>query len=277
MVRLPHQDISAACKEALDAYQAEIDTVPDYLAQVDQAKALWPLRKMKPVFTEVKEKLVNMCAGARRCHYCEDSMADEIEHFRPKNIYPGQTFVWENYLYSCGPCNGPKGDRFALFEAETGNRVDLTPPRKKKSEKNPPRQAPPDGLPLLINPREEDPLDYIFLDILSGSFAFEPWETDPNTPAYQRAAYTIEVLRLNARDDLVQARRLAYSNYTARLAQYIFSHAQQAPQHELSSMIDQIQKEAHPSVWQEMKQDRTRRHIPALDNLFRQAPQALTW
>lgn len=125
--------------------------------------------------------------------------------------------------------------------------------------------------------RLEDPSAFLFLDIFNDSFAFEPWETEPNSPAYQRAAYTIEVLRLNARDDLVQARRLAYSNYTARLAQYIMRKAQQAPQNQLSTMIDQIQKEAHPSVWQEMKQNRTRRHIPELADLFRQAPEALGW
>ena len=28
-----------------------------------------------------------MCSGAERCHYCEDSKADEVEHLLPKDAY----------------------------------------------------------------------------------------------------------------------------------------------------------------------------------------------
>ena len=48
--------------------------------------------------------------------YCEDSVGDEVEHHRPKNLYPDHTFLWDNYLYACGPCNGPKNNRFAVFD-----------------------------------------------------------------------------------------------------------------------------------------------------------------
>ena len=33
-----------------------------------------------------------MCAGAKRCMYCEDSAADEVEHHLPKNLYPEFVF-----------------------------------------------------------------------------------------------------------------------------------------------------------------------------------------
>lgn len=277
MIKLPPQDISDDCKAKLAGYQEEINGEPDYLAQVAKAKGIWPNRKQNQPFEEVKAKLAAMSAGGRRCHYCEDSMADEVEHFRPKNVYPDKTFVWENYLYSCGPCNGPKGDQFAIFEASTGNHVDLTPPPVRPGKTPAPRTSPPPGEALLINPREENPLDFIFLDLLNQSYAFEPWEDDPDNPAYQRAAYTIQVLRLNARDDLVKARELAYTNYKARLTEYVFKRDNGAPQDQLDTMIDQIKKEAHPSVWQEMKQERMRQQIPELNTLFTQAPEALTW
>ena len=53
------------------------------------------------------------CApGARRCGYCEDSDGDEIEHIKPRDLYPEKTFAWENYLLACGQCNRSKSSRF---------------------------------------------------------------------------------------------------------------------------------------------------------------------
>lgn len=40
----------------------------------------------------------------------------------PKNMYPEKVFVWSNYLFSCGLCNGPKNNQFAVFD-NTGNVV----------------------------------------------------------------------------------------------------------------------------------------------------------
>lgn len=51
------------------------------------------------IFADVRRVLDEMCSGPRRCGYCEDSCADEIEHIRPKDpvsrvrVLLGQLFV----------------------------------------------------------------------------------------------------------------------------------------------------------------------------------------
>ena len=101
-------------RSQLKGFQSELSSVTPFSARVVEAKSMFSSknRKTNPVFRDVRATLDRMCQGARRCMYCEDSLADEVEHVRPKNFFPDQTFVWENYLYACGPCNGPKSDQF---------------------------------------------------------------------------------------------------------------------------------------------------------------------
>lgn len=256
-----------ATTTALARYQREIDSLDTHTKRSAKAKAIWPSRKQNRPFDDVKAKLIQMCPGARRCGYCEDSYADEIEHIWPKDIFPDRTFVWGNYLYSCGPCNGPKNNRFAVFSGNPRTKLDLIPDTI-------PATGPPPGDPLLVNPRSEDPLQYLFLDI-QDSFAFDPYADDENSEEYQRADYTIEILKLNQRDALITARKNAYGNYRARLTEYITKRDGRAPQAELDSLILGIQEEAHPTVWEEMK--RQQATIPELKALFDQTPEALNW
>ncbi len=118
MIKLPTQ-ISPSKKalEGLRKYQSEIDKLPTFEEKSRKAKVVFPKRNKNgnKVFDEIKIKLTEMCSGARRCIYCEDSVGDEVEHIHPKNLYPEMCFCWENYVYACGKCNGPKGDQFAVF------------------------------------------------------------------------------------------------------------------------------------------------------------------
>ena len=167
MIALANKTLSESAQQALESYQAEIDRKPTYPERVTEAKRIWPSRKQNRPFREVKSTLTAMCSGARRCCYCEDSMADEIEHIWPKDFYPDKTFVWENYLYACGPCNGPKGNQFALFEDVSVNLTILEHPKEA------PPVEPPSGEPVLIDPRKENPMDFLWLDVRN-SFAFTP-------------------------------------------------------------------------------------------------------
>ena len=110
MIRLPEIELPAAAADGLIGCQAKVDEKASYAEQVAEAKRLFAARNTKgdAVFDVVKATLEQMCAGARRCAYCEDSMADEVEHVRPKDLYPEVVFAWANYVYACGPCNGPK-------------------------------------------------------------------------------------------------------------------------------------------------------------------------
>ncbi|QYJ99440.1 hypothetical protein K0J45_09700 [Shewanella alkalitolerans] len=47
-----------------------------------------------------------------KCAFCECIPSEggnvEVEHFKPKSIYPELTFEWNNFLPSCRKCNGSK-------------------------------------------------------------------------------------------------------------------------------------------------------------------------
>jgi uncharacterized protein (TIGR02646 family) len=207
-----------------------------------------------------------MCSGARRCAYCEDSAADEVEHIYPKHFYPDRVFVWRNYVYACGPCNGPKGSRFSVFIADTGSQVELTRSQNTLS-------PPPIGLPGLIDPRIENPEQFLALE-LRDTFYFVERATI-GTLDYERAKYTIKILGLNEREFLPAARRSAYRDYRAHLSQYLAVRDNGGDAAELTRLAAEIRTRQHPTVWSEMKRQHT--HLPNLASLFAAVPEALNW
>lgn len=268
MIRLPDKKLSDATLAALANYQQEVDGAGAYAEQVAKAKDIWGARRRNRPFDEVKNVLTEMCSGARRCGYCEDSMADEVEHIWPKDLYPDRTFVWENYLYACGPCNGPKNNRFAILP-------DANPTQKKElSHPDAGPVPPPTGRPVLIDPRIEDPLQFLWLDV-TGTFAFTPVEDDESTISWKRADYTIDVLNLNRRDALIEARRNAYGSYRSRLFEYVTRMENNEDEAQLQAIEQEIKREGHPTVWREMKRQQV--FISELKDLFDRAPQTLNW
>lgn len=269
MIRLPNLPLPAEAQAQLAQYQQEIDTLPEYAARVARAKERFESlnRRGNATFDVVKATLTKMCVGARRCAYCEDSAADEVEHIKPKALYPELTFAWMNYLYACGPCNGPKNSRFAVFAEDSGVLTDVS--RSKKSPVVPPIH----GKPVLIDPRIEDPTEYMTLD-LRDTFFFTP-RARSGTPEYDRADYTITTLQLNLRDMLPLARRSAYRDFLAHLKQYIHDRAEGQPPEHLLRLAREIQTRQHATVWWEMK--RQHLHLPELKRLFEAAPEALAW
>jgi len=263
----------AAAMNKLAEYQAKVDGETSFELKAAKAKQLFKSRNTKTngTFKKIKVCLTAMCNSTRRCVYCEDSLGDEVEHIYPKDLYPERCFVWDNYVYACGPCNGPKSNKFAVFKDADGSFVELAP-----------ATMPPAGWAAMINPRTEDPLQFAILD-LAGSFKFYPLPSLDDRDK-KRMEYTYhDVLRLNdgEREPLRQARENAYHNYKARLFMYVRKKAEGATQAILHNITDQLTKETHPTVWKEMQ----RYHVAGilssvdaeLDDLFTQAPEALTW
>jgi hypothetical protein len=269
MIQIPSRDLPIDVTKKLRRYQAALDSEPDFGKRIELAAARFRQRNRQNnvAFRRVRSTLTSMCAGAKRCMYCEDSAGDEIEHHRPKNLYPEHVFVWENYLYACGPCNGPKNNRFAVF-ASDGSVVDVT--RKRDQPAGPPVA----GDPVLLHPRIENPLDYMMLDILGDTFLFVP-TAFAQSQEFERASYTIQLLRLNRRDHLRVARREAYGSYRARLTEYVHRRDDGAGNSALDLLTDAIRRMQHPTVWSEMR--RQSNLIPELTRLFGQAPEALAW
>ncbi len=269
MIRLPDVALPQTTADKLKAYQGEVDSVATYAEQVAAAKALFGSRNKKEnsVFKVVREKLTELCGDAGRCCYCEVSQPDEVEHVWPKDLYPERVFVWENYTYSCGTCNGPKKNQFAVF---VGTARKWTEVGRGPSD---PVEPPVSGKPVLIDPRIENPLDFMELDLM-GTFRFEPIAAE-GTRDYARADYTIRVLRLNERELLKRARRSAFNAYRAMLKEYRDARDGGASQLELSRLQSNFRTHPHPAVWQEMQ--RQQADIPELRKLFRDVPEALKW
>jgi len=192
MLRLQNIGLTQGAVTDLQAWQAIVDGMPTFPGQVTEAKRQFKLKNTRsnPAFQVVRSALTQMHGELIRCAYCEDSVADEVEHIYPKDLYPERVFVWENYTYACGPCNGPKSNRFAIFLATDGSEVDISPPKRKPQGWIPAR--PPKGDALLIDPRNENPLDFLWLD-LGASCRIDP-KMGLSRRATRRAEYPHFVL-----------------------------------------------------------------------------------
>lgn len=251
----------------LKALQERVDRQPGFAAQVEYAKSSWK-GKSAQLFNPLKEKLASMCSGNVRCCYCEDSLADEIEHMRPKDLYPEQTYVWSNYVLACGPCNGPKNNRFAVLDA-AGSLVDVT--RKRNSPVVPPLA----GEYALVDPRVEDPLDLLWLDFQT--MRYVPNTDEDQSTLFARAKYTIEVLRLNTRDALVRGRRAAVTGFESRLHNWVTQSSGWTDEKRLDFVAD-FRAERFRGVWERMKRHCTQ--LPMLSGVAQMlevAPEAAAW
>ena len=206
-----------------------------------------------------------MCSGARRCVYCEDSVADEVEHVAPKDLYPEWVFSWGNYVYACGACNGPKNNRFGVLDI--GN-VCVEVTRRPSAPVVPPLQ----GDHALLNPRVDNPIMFFDIDIID-TFMMLPRE-DLDHRDMARADFTLDVLDLN-RDVLLYARGNAYGSYRARLYEYREKRDRGVPMAELELLIAGLKKMPHPTVFAEMQ--RSHADVAELHAMFETVPEALLW
>ncbi|WP_204138402.1 HNH endonuclease [Halomicronema sp. CCY15110] len=250
----------------LTKWESYIKGVTHYSKRVDVAKEKWASRRQTKTLKHVCLKLEEMCSGNRRCCYCEDSVADEVEHIKPKSLFPELTFTWSNYLYACGSCNINKNNKYALFIAGVLTSIisSTVPP-------NP-------GHDVFINPRQDDPMSFLDLDlgqtIEDGTFWYLPKHgLSPRGIDYQRADYTINTLGLN-RDFLVEGRRNAALDFKARLYEYRQEKPNLSPQ-KLAQFQQDFQQHTYPSVWAHMKAQH--QSIPVLNNFFQQFPEIHSW
>lgn len=265
MIRLDQVELEAVAAAQLVSWQGEIDRVDDFRARVEAAQSRYKAcnRDSNPTFRVVRSTLRTVAGGLERCAYCDDSLGHQIEHFRPKSAYPGQVFAWPNLLLACGCCNNNKGKRFAILVGE--QLIEIAGAQ--------PLAAPPEeGADAVINPRYEDPLEHLELD-LAGTFYFVPRDQGEG-PSARRARYTIQLLGLNARDGLVQARRAAAADYRARAWEYVRARDGRQPDVDPTLALAELRRRGHRAVWQEMK--RSAQSVAGLPELFECAPELLT-
>jgi uncharacterized protein (TIGR02646 family) len=295
MLKLKSENLTQPTITHLASKQKRIDDLADFEEKVREANRLWD-NKGGSAFTEIRDKLEDMCISIGVCVYCEGNKANNIEHIYPKKLYPEKAFVWNNYVLVCGICNSThKVDKFKIFNPEGSQNVeDVTVPSKIF-------RPPENDDALFLNQRNEDdnPMNFIELDLTKGTYLFSETHKE-KTRGYERAKYTIELLSLNDRGDLVESRQSADTFFSDRLETYVkvkksnnfeelmiavkVNHDENIfPSHNfeeekqriLNSTTKQIQKRKHQTVWKELVRQRAR--LPRINTLLNDAPEALNW
>jgi uncharacterized protein (TIGR02646 family) len=293
MLRLINKALSEASSSYLAARQSDIDGRGTFANRASRADTLWD-GKTGPnagerAFDEVKNTLIQMCVGVEICNYCEQSEASDIEHILPKSLFPQSTFVWDNYLLACKKCNTThKLDAIYIFNPAHSVNTQWV---KRGTE-------PPTTDYAFIQPRLEDPMDWMELSLMDFQFYARPPHA-PGTRGFQKVERTLEILALNNRPTLVNYRRAAFGHFKRLLGEYVAvknATTHQALERavngdpevnpalpfrdEQTRILNAIQQSIltgeHPTVWREMVRQR-QRLAPLVQQLFAQAPEALTW
>ena len=290
MLKLTNQSLPIDAQTRLDELQEQVNQAAGFSDQVKKAGLLWN-NKNSSVFNVIKQNLVSMTVGSGLCNYCEQNEASDIEHILPKGLLPEHAFRWDNYLLACKQCNtGCKLDRMFVFDpANSSATIELVRGQQPVSQDY-----------AFIHPRNVDPLDYLLLDFDDFQFMpHPPPKGQLNSREFWQAEHTLDILGLNKRDCLVKQRKQAFTNFKNRLNEYAgvkkasthsdleqavmgdpkIDHAQPFldEQERLLTHIKQaILDSEHPTVWREMIRQRMKLSI-FIQNLFQQAPEALSW
>ena len=262
----PVPELTAECYADLQTWQTEIDNLRAFSAKKAEAKKLFSSknRKNNDTFVEIRSNLKSIAPSKSRCFYCQANELQAIEHFRPKAHFPEHTFVWNNYLYACERCNREKLNHFCVHDP-LGNSTEWYDFPAKKNAPEVPEEVRKNN-PVLLNPRFEDPLAFLMLDLLD-TFNFIP-RFKSGSIEYFRAIYTIERLKLNARGFLIDSREQAFDSYLSHLEGYI-----RDGQDHYKARIKRI---SFTAVWREMKRQ-SQREGSKLKALFDAAPEARDW
>ena len=132
-------------------------------------KAKW----FKPVVKELEE----LSGPGQRCMFCSGSEASDVEHYRPKAVFPALAMTWLNYLWSCTPCNRSKWNRFPP-DTEPGGRF--------------------------VNPLDDNVWEFFFIDEFG---ILTPRFDQVSNTLNERAVSTRDYLELN-REALQESRKI---------------------------------------------------------------------
>lgn len=215
MIKLTRPDLPQRISDKLDKLQEEVNECVDSLLCESLtheervyfirelvnnywdyfSESEYRLEKKRPPQDTVR-KVLTMSFHSK-CAYCESPRGKAIEHYWPKQGTPEndnrgshlQLFRWENYLLSCDQCN----EDYKRSKMKWGS----------------------DHKPLLINPCDEDPADYLLYDFRVDSRTTFGWIVPipnlrvQNPEKFSKAKYTVRLLHLDDlrdRSDLVLQR-----------------------------------------------------------------------
>lgn len=158
----------------------------DLIARDGDAQLIYQNSRDTQWFSPVIEALKFMAGPGGCCMLCSRSEGSDVEHYRPKAIFPDLAMTWENYLWSCAICNRAKSNRFPP-DTEPGGRM--------------------------LNPVEDNPWDHLFINELMMITPRIGADLDGYDP---RGLSTRDILRLN-RDALIESRRERHTDLTGQV------------------------------------------------------------
>ena len=290
MLQLVSKNVSLNVQRVLRDLQKKIDSQPKFADKTAKAQSQWNSKgstlEKKQAFDEITKALIDMCVYVNACNYCEHNESNDIEHIAPKSFFPENTFVWSNYLRACKQCNsGYKLDKCYVLD----NNDDVV---EVKRTTQPMYQT-----IAFINPRIEDPNQFMLLDLYSYEFQLLPDLSKRDT---HKAEKTLEILQLNNRALLLGARKNAAIYYYQRLdllTKLLSTHSIADMEHLLTPHDDLIDKTLtvdqpkdsykrsfkkdistyqHPSVWYTIKTIESKTNAK-WQAIFGQIPEALDW
>lgn len=171
MRRLFRPPLEPALEEYLGQIQSQVDSGSD-------VAATWRAQRQRARMKQIIRVLASMTGPRERCMFCEDSRGTDVEHFRPKSLYPQHAFRWPNFLWICTGCNRSKGNRFPCDSS---------------------------GLPLLIDPTTEKPWDFLFFDSDTGLITAR-WQAETGAESPKGRAM-VEVLSTLQHQAVTEGRR----------------------------------------------------------------------
>ena len=213
----------------LQLLQANIDSRTTYQEQVERAQSLWTTKESRINRTlaevsinDLKADLKKTAIGNDYCNYCEHGEISDIEYIYPRSLYPNKTFVPENYLYACKKCNsGHKLAKFAILNPNGSTTIEDITPQYTGHPRRRVYNIPANEDALLINPRSEDPMEFLFLDLSEGMFIATPLTSPLSPRAKERIKYTLTLLELNSREGLTKERLNKFRDFYAHIEDYI--------------------------------------------------------
>ncbi|AEI51762.1 HNH endonuclease [Runella slithyformis] len=289
MIQLASNDLDKDVQQELDKLQNKVNKETTFAKKVKKARSLWNSKggiKGKQAFNKITTQLYDLCVYEGICNYCEQSEANDIEHIYPKSFFPDKTFLWENYLLACKQCNsGFKLDKCHVLGGD--NELIIVNRGTEPLSK----------IGAFINPRIENPNDFMILNLKTFKF-----ETLPGLSKREinKAKSTLEILELNKRDTLIEARKSAGRHYYEMLERLVrildaetkdelqdlltpyddrfdFSQSLEILKEEINTSYKKyIARYQHPSVWYSIKMIESKTNL-RWRKIFDVIPDALTW
>ena len=195
MIRLHRVKLPQAALDELASCKADITGAGQ--SRKESARERFKTARQTNLFkVTVETALKSMNNGSALCFYCLNDRGIAVDHYRPIDNNPDEAFTWDNYVWSCTPCNSLEKNRdFPVDEA---------------------------GNPLLLNPVDTDPYSYLPLNRDGEVLVFEeyPYEDDEAKQKRLINEATIKTLGLNAHQDLITERKQAWQLIEACLPSY---------------------------------------------------------